>query len=310
MRTLLLAAFILLTSFYTQAQDKKWPLDAAKGSTVVLKIPKKMFGFDKINAWRGTVSYAARVSLAPDGAAVVNADPAWQTSGMPYMSELRLEKISRQKDGTEVELRRENVNFKLRFDGSVTDINSAFRQVAYAGDIRSFEATDYYQKNVLDRVLPSMFPGVLSKIPRDTQADLLRAAGYDEHGFGGEEFKGKFYFVVKAEGEEVYNSIQLNQTARVARIVEKYVIDKAKSYVGIGEAVPEVYGIKVVMQVPYRDFVEERDLEPHYDQAEFYIPVDLVKKFKDAEITNQDLLDGSVVLVNGNRVKVNLATSR
>jgi hypothetical protein len=46
--------------------------------------------------------------------------------------------------------------------------------------------------------------------------------------------------------------------------------------------------------------------KPSSEAAEFICPLTLLRQFADAEITNQDLIDQSVVLVNGVRVALNL----
>jgi hypothetical protein len=40
---------------------------------------------------------------------------------------------------------------------------------------------------------------------------------------------------------------------------------------------------------------------------EIYAPYDLVEKFFNLDITNQKLVDGSIVLVDGNRIEVDLS---
>jgi hypothetical protein len=38
-----------------------------------------------------------------------------------------------------------------------------------------------------------------------------------------------------------------------------------------------------------------------------YAPATLIQKFTDADITNQEFIDGCTVIVGGNRVKVDLS---
>jgi hypothetical protein len=58
------------------------------------------------------------------------------------------------------------------------------------------------------------------------------------------------------------------------------------------------------MEIMYRNFVNES--VNRTDQLEVYLPVELVVKFADSDITSQQLMDGGIVLLNGNRIQVQL----
>jgi len=47
-------------------------------------------------------------------------------------------------------------------------------------------------------------------------------------------------------------------------------------------------------------------MPPHSESFEMYVSSDLFRKFINAEITNQELVDGFVILFKGSCVKVNL----
>ena len=58
------------------------------------------------------------------------------------------------------------------------------------------------------------------------------------------------------------------------------------------------------MEIMYLNFVNES--VNRTDQLEVYLPVELVVKFADSDITSQQLMDGGIVLLNGNRIQVQL----
>jgi hypothetical protein len=68
-----------------------------------------------------------------------------------------------------------------------------------------------------------------------------------------------------------------------------------------------VYGIKIRARIFYRDFRSKRNQRPHVEILEVFAPYDLVEKFFNHEITNQKLVDGSIVLVNGDRIAVDMS---
>jgi hypothetical protein len=68
-----------------------------------------------------------------------------------------------------------------------------------------------------------------------------------------------------------------------------------------------IYGIKIRTRILYRDFLSKRNQRPHVEVIEIFAPYDLVEKFFNLDITNQKLVDGSIVLVNGDRIEVDLS---
>jgi len=59
--------------------------------------------------------------------------------------------------------------------------------------------------------------------------------------------------------------------------------------------------------LPFVVLIQRADLmPPHSESFEMYVSSDLFRKFINAEITNQELVDGFVILFKGSCVKVNL----
>ena len=106
-------------------------------------------------------------------------------------------------------------------------------------------------------------------------------------------------------GSTVYNTIQMDESARVARTVNDRVLKVLKASLApladLGESA--VSGVRVDTKILSRNFVD-RGAEPSIDAVQIYAPRELVRKFADADITSQQLIDGCVVLVNDNRVQV------
>ena len=64
-------------------------------------------------------------------------------------------------------------------------------------------------------------------------------------------------------------------------------------------------GIKVFAKIGYRSFLEP-SYSTKYDELELYTPLEELRSFDDADITSQELIDKSIVLISGNRVRVSL----
>jgi hypothetical protein len=103
----------------------------------------------------------------------------------------------------------------------------------------------------------------------------------------------------------VYNTIKLNESARVATVVNLR-LNLIKSFAVIaGDAGLE--GVKISEQILYRNFLSETRRKA--DTLELYAPLKLIKQFADADITNQQFIDQCIVILNSNRVQVSLSSS-
>jgi hypothetical protein len=80
-------------------------------------------------------------------------------------------------------------------------------------------------------------------------------------------------------------------------------LSKVKAFKGVAQAAG-IDGVKFTAHIAYRDFLNET--VAHDDVLEIYLPLDLCSKFAEADITSQQLVDGSVVILNGNRIQTSL----
>ncbi|HEX8737541.1 MAG TPA: hypothetical protein VF721_19570 [Pyrinomonadaceae bacterium] len=302
MKTLQVLLLIFCFATISYAGDK-WFLDTPKDSIVILKIPVDNFGFQKWSVWSGRTSYAAAIGQSSDGVITVKGDREWRSSGWAWMQEFVLKKAGYENKMPVAELRAGTVNIKLNFDSSITDLNKAFKEVAFVGNLYQFQQSDYYQKEVVDRQLPRIFNGKLSKIPGETQLKLVEAVKYDSKYIKGEEFKGKFYLVLGGSDDIIYNTIQVNQAERTAKTIEKLINIGIRNMPDVINT-PDIDGLKVEFKVFFKDFL--REANPNSEDLHAYFLFENLKQFKEADITNQQLVDKSIILVNGNRVQVSL----
>lgn len=292
--------------------SKGWQLDVTKGSRVVLKIPGKLVGFEKVGFWSGTANYGTVIEQSTSGGLLIGGLAEWRTAGWPLMRQLTLEKVSRNSRFTEVELRDPLFNVKLRYDATtIKDLNAAFRDTVFVGLVSEFEASGYYQQEVIGKVLPQIYSGKLSSIPTTAKLKLLRDVNYIDTAIRAEKYKGDTYLVVNAGGDvQIYNTIQMSQSARIAHATNQRILHYIKYAAKIIKYNPEVDGIKVELYLPYKNFVTEAYLQPHYDFMELYAPMDVIRQFAEDELTNQEFVEEAVLLVNGNRTRMPALDSR
>lgn len=118
--------------------------------------------------------------------------------------------------------------------------------------------------------------------------------------FGGQGYIG----VLISSDVNVYNSLKLDQPARVRRLLNERLLRLLKEFAQAAEGA-RTYGLMVSLRIPYRDFLGH-DSSMGYDTLQLYVPIREIKRFAEYEITSQDLVDAAVVIVNDNRVSVEL----
>lgn len=301
---LLVTMFLLVFTVKANAQQNS-VLDVPKGKFVVLKIPGKLVGFERVSTWTGAVSHGAVIEQSEKSGLMIGGLSDWRTAGWTLMRQLTLEKVSRKDRFTEVELRDPLFNVKLRFDSSIKDVNVAFREVAFVGLLSEFEASEYYQKEVVEKMLPKIFTGGLASIPTKSKLKLLEELKYVDSAIKTEKYKGDTYLSVDVGGDvEVYNTIRLNQSQRLAHTLNQRVLSYLKRIARTIKFNSEVDGIKITILVPYKNFITETYLEPNYDRLEIYVPMDVIRQFADDELTNEEFVEEAILLVNGNRARL------
>ena len=143
-----LCAVLVLAAGIAEAQ-----LTVKKNDIVTLKIPASFLDLEGTRIWDNSPIYVSRISpirdpnyraggTAPEIDVMVNETRDWRLSGFPSLLTLRVEKIDQKDDYTEVELRSEAVNVKLRFAREFQDLEVAFRKVVAIGSQADGEAQE------------------------------------------------------------------------------------------------------------------------------------------------------------------------
>ena len=283
-----------------------------KGQAVVVKIPKKLFQYEAISIATGVGIYVVNVSASVQGATGLSVAGAtdWPVAGWPLMYEVYFEKAKAKDEYVEIEFRSALAYIKLRLAKTIKDLPAATSALVFNGYVGGFEASSYYKEILIGKVLPKIFTGTLATMPSDKQIGLLKAIRYNDEAIRFERFKDRDYLVLGAGSTaNVYNSIRLNQHARAALVVNEMIVSALKEAAPYVTDASKIGGIKIAVSILYKDFLREQYITPHADALEVYAPYELVEKFFNLDITNQQLIDGCVVLLNGSRAQISLTVS-
>ena len=278
----------------------------SKQQPLVIKIPRQLLKYENSSIRSGLPIYTANVSVVGE-TIMIEGESDWQLRGWPSMLTLFYEKSSKEKEYTEIEFRSSLAYAKLRFAVDTPDLDAALRQLVFLGSAQSFESSAEF-KALTEKLLPIKFSGVLAEIPRDKQLQLLKDLGYNDDEMGVVEFKGKQYIAFSPTSPTAeFNSPQVNRAARVATVLKALVLPAFDKVAPVITDANGIYGIKIRTRIFYRDFLSKRNQKLRVEVLEIFAPYDLVEKLFNQDITNQKLVDGSIVLVNGDRIEVDLS---
>lgn len=106
-----------------------------------------------------------------------------------------------------------------------------------------------------------------------------------------------------------YNTLQLSEVQRVATDLKKRALPTVLTFGAALKRAAPLEGFKISFQIGSRNFLN--DLERiGYDKVEIYIPRDLAAAFAAQEATSQEMIDGSVILVDNNRTAIDLSLAK
>lgn len=253
-------------------------------------------------------SFSTGIPIYTVNCEAVIAGEHWEAAGLPYFGEFVVTKIFEFRPMyklryTDVELRSDVAWVKLRFQPG-SDVGAGFNALTFTGNWNTFEATEYFKTVVFGGVGSTLFTGRLSSIPDSSKLELLRIAGKGLATVGSESYKDKVYigFLLPLSGT-IYNTAKLNESARVATIINSRLALLKSLAILAGNTGLE--GVKITEKIFYRNFVSEA--QARFDTLELYAPLGVIKQFADADITNQQFVDQCVAILNSNRVQVLLS---
>jgi len=292
------------------AQQKPAPSPLlTKGAIVTLKLPPAAVAF-------GGATFASKgiwvvtVNESLPGVYVPNSLPDWRTAGFPILTDFVFEKIGKVKEMTEAEYRNSAVNLKFRIPPHL-DAAAVVREFLILGG-RSSSETLMYRDEAMRRIADHVFQAELATVSAEQRLALLNLASSSAgtigvRGVARETYKERAYFAVDLNGDGLmYNTLQLGESQRVARVMNERLFGILKAFGAALKASPDLYGIKLRVEIEHADFLNKLGTLST-DKVDVYAPSDLIRKFAEADITNQDFIDGCIVIVDGNRVKVVLA---
>ena len=306
MRKFVIALVLLAIALPAAAQQAP----VAKGLRVHLKIPRLLFttGPGSPNCVY-CFPHTVDIETTESGALRVAGREDWESASFPTVKAFTISKIE-QKDGfTIVHMKDsrtpvDDAYRTLRFKGG--DLQKAFWQVALPLATTQAEI-DAYSAAVMKQMAEKAFPAETSVKPEQALELMTRSRDTEKAtSVSRREFKGKKYLAVHlGVSKYEYNDLKVSDAQRLAAVFKDRLLSSIRGYVPLLEG-STFDGLLLRIVVPHKEF-GPGFAGAEADDVEFFVPLDLAKKFTEADISAQELVRGSIVLNNGNRFDVDLS---
>lgn len=158
------------------------------------------------------------------------------------------------------------------------------------------------------RVMTPLFAKELAAVPEERRSGLV--AAIRRAGAGGVEpltYRESLYLsLYLGPHGNVFNTIQMNRTQRVARVTTEQLIPALRAMERGLAGVEAVQGVALQVGIAYKNFVNPGNDEG-LDLVEILVPRAELAKLANDEVTSQQLVNAGVVRLNGNRIEVDLS---
>jgi hypothetical protein len=162
---------------------------------------------------------------------------------------------------------------------------------------------------VVARAMAPLFAQELAAVPEERRSGLVEAGR--KVGAGGVSpltYRDSLYLSLSlGPHPNVFNTIQMNRTQRVARVTAEQLIPALREIERGLSGTEAVQGVALEVGIAYKNFVNPDNGEAGLDRLEILVPRAELKKLADDEITSQQLVAAGVVRLNGNRIDVDLS---
>ena len=277
------------------------PVAPKKGMPVTLMIPRGLLKEDGYLPGRRVPILTADIVGSTGKPLSVNGRADWMLAGLPSLVEASVEKVSRTKNYTELELRANEVAVKLRFANGVDDPEATLGQLVAEGG-RDTAAAVRYRDEAHAALARTFFPGDLGEERRlAILASLQSSAGSPDIQLRGNQLYASFDLGVD---EKVYDDLKFDQAFIVAHVLNETVLTRVRELSKSLPDEPELVGMRLLYRIPHK---HEKRVPPQEYRVEIITSREHAAMFAASEITAQEFLDSSALTVDGKSVQVPLA---
>ena len=287
-------------------------IGVAKGDSVVLVVPTRFAAINRSGL--GGLNRKFDVDAHMTNGVLQIRDPddstwqaEWRTAGFPsvshfYVSNVKtVTRLAGQLRFIEVTLKRPGLYDYRLF--APADQPQAIRPL-----LAPLAAADSVRRMAYDSLGARFFTGPLAGFSPSERSLLLTFAHITANGtrIASETFKGVTYLTITLPDDgNTWNNLRVTRSERIGRLIgNQLALLKTFALAAVRHDI--IGGLKLTQ--PSTHGTAPNYLDTRSDRVEAYFPLDVLLKFAEADITSQQLVNQSIILVNGDRVEVDLST--
>lgn len=184
--------------------------------------------------------------------------------------------------------------------------HSYTKEMPTKGTLTLYRPADYiteaFANSASDRELREQALKFMSQIRLQS---LMVDADVMLRGMGTSSFKSKKYFQIKINTTTTYNTLKLDKYSVGKRLFDDS-IRKILNPLNENISNPKAFFGYDLTIFGYMKNFTEKVASPEKVEYRFLIPQDVVRRYKDKDISGQQLLDASVILMNDERIELKL----
>lgn len=252
-----------------------------------------------------------KCTLTVDGGATsVNGKTGWQADYMPVAYDAVIKKWKFRKDVGTLTATESKREWTILAQGTTEEESLALLWTVHSsGGRKGKRAGEKFNEHA------TTYAARVFSMVEDVEARTLLVASARQFGalrIDLAEYRDRPYAAIdlgRDPGGWHYNTLQLSEVQRVATEIKRRVLPTVQAFgVALKRSVP-LEGFKISLQVGSRNFLNGFEAVV-YDQVELYVPSGLAAAFANDDATSQELVDGSINLVDGNRVAIDLSMAK
>lgn len=160
------------------------------------------------------------------------------------------------------------------------------------------------EREVVARLVDEAFaPELRQSLSGGTREKLVKAVrainGAPSFGING--FKELKYFTVGLGPVGNYNEAKLSASQRASTVINNVILTQLREFVPLLSSI-QTDGVQFSMRVHHQNFVTDNAISS--DEWQVYLPYTAIRRFLAADITSQQMIDESIVLIDQNRTKI------
>lgn len=309
-----LSIALFSSAFSEVLRGQEGDLGFRKGDKVVVLVPISLSNPKTAGFFGDQTYFDIDAALTPDGAVqILDTDSKnwrrdWRTVGFPAATQYTVKSIKTVERGkpktkaTELVLNLTDI-VGIRIFTPVDQTRALKTIVAPAN------SADSAMKVAYDTLGARFFTGPLAGFTPEERLVILQFAHLTASGtkIASDTFKSITYLTVSLpqDATGTWNNLVVNQSKRVGHLIGEQ-LPLLKSFAKITLAHKGIDGLELVQSSRHGTAPSYADTK--VDEVKAYFPLDAMLKFASADITSQQLINQSIILVNGDRVEVDLSS--